>query len=92
MFNLSNQSISISSDITWINFKYGKWKSCVNNAHDSSNKKEQFYNNHDEHFNIYHHSNTQINHTNYEPDEIITEPNHQLEINQKNPKTFNLQK
>ena len=41
-------------------------------------------NDHDEHFNIYHHSNTQINHPNYEPEEIITEPNNQLEINLNN--------
>ena len=41
-------------------------------------------NDHDEHFNIYHHSNTQINHPNYEPEDIITEPNHQLEVHQNN--------
>ena len=27
MFNLTTHSISISRDITWINLKYGKWKS-----------------------------------------------------------------
>ena len=85
MFNLSTQSISISHDINWLNVKYGKWKYRVNNAHDSSKKKEQLSNDHDEHFNIYHHSNTPINHPNYEPEEIITETNHQLEINQNNP-------
>ena len=84
MFNLSTQSIIISRDITWINVKYGKWKSHVNNSNDSSKKKEQLSNDHHEHFNIYQHSNTQINHPNYEHEEIINEPNHQLEVHQNN--------
>ena len=46
IFNLSTPSIIISRDITWINVKYGKWKSRVNNAHDSSNQKEQLSNDH----------------------------------------------
>ena len=79
MFNLSTQSIRISRDITWLNLKYGKWKSRLYKAHNSPNKEEQLTNDHDEHYNIYHHSNTQVNHPNYEPEEIITEPNHQLE-------------
>lgn len=52
MFNLYTQSISINIDITWINVKYGKWKSHVNNSHDSSKKEEQLSNDQDEHFNI----------------------------------------
>ena len=38
MFNLSTQSINISHDSTWLNGKYGKWKSCVDNSHDSYKK------------------------------------------------------
>ena len=72
MFNLSTQSISISRDIAWINVKYGKWKSRINNSHDPSNQKEQLPEYHHEQFNLYHHSNTEINHPNYEPEEIIT--------------------
>ena len=43
MFNLTTQSISISHDITWLNVKYGKWKSQINNAHDPSQQKEQLH-------------------------------------------------
>ena len=72
MFNLTTQSISISRDITWLKVNYGKWKSRVKKVHDSPNKKEQLINNNDEHYRIYHHSNTQVNHPNYETEEIIT--------------------
>ena len=84
MFNLSTQSIIISRDITCLNVKYGKWKSRVYKSQDSPNKEEQLTNDHDEHYNIYHHYNTQINHPNYEPEEIITKPNNQLEVHQNN--------
>ena len=84
MFNLTTQSISISRDITWLNVKYGKWKSRINNAHDPSQQKEQLQDNHHGYYNLYHHSNEEINHPNYEPEEIITETNHQLEINHDN--------
>ena len=39
MFNLTNQSINISIDISWFNVKYGKWKSLLNKAHDSPSKE-----------------------------------------------------
>ena len=65
MFNLTTQSISISRDITWINVKYGKWKSRINNAHDPSQQKEQLQDNHHGHYSLYHHSNEEINHPNY---------------------------
>ena len=64
--------------------KYGKCKSRINNAHDPSKKKEQIPDDHHEHYNIYHHSNEEINHPNHEPEEIITEPNHKIEINHNN--------
>ena len=88
MFNLSTQSISISRDITWINVKYGKWKSWINNSHDPSQQKEQLHDDHHGHYSLYHHSNEEINHPNYEHEEIITEPNHQLEINHHNIQYF----
>ena len=84
MFNLTTKSISISRDITWLNVKYGKWKSRINNAHDPSKQKEQLHDDHHEYYSLYHNSNEEINHPNYEPEEIITEPNHQLEINHHN--------
>ena len=84
IFNLSTQSIIISRDITWINLKYGKWKSRINNVHESTNLKEQLHNDNHGQYNLYHHSNEEINHPNYEPEEIITENNHQLEIDYPN--------
>ena len=64
--------------------KYGKWKYRINNSHDPSQQKEQLHDNHHGHYSLYHHSNEEINHPNYEPEEIITEPNHQLDINHHN--------
>lgn len=32
MFNLTTQSIRISREITWINVKYGKWKSLIKSS------------------------------------------------------------
>ena len=61
-----------------------KWKSRINNAHEPSKQKEQLHDDHHGHYSLYHHSNEEINHPNYEPEEIITEPNHQLEIDYPN--------
>ena len=49
MLNLTNQSIIISSDISWMNVNYVKWKSRVKNAHDPTSNKEQFINDNDDH-------------------------------------------
>ena len=57
----------------------GKWKSHIKKAHYSPSNEEQLIKNNDEHCSIYHHYNTQVNHPNYDPEEIITEPYHQLE-------------
>ena len=64
MFNLSTQSISISCYIAWLNVKYGKWKSRMNNAHDPSHPKEQFNNDHHGQYHLYTHHYEDINHPN----------------------------
>ena len=65
MFNLTTQSISISRDIAWLNVKYGKWKSRINNAHDPSHLKEQFNDDHHGQYHLYTHYHEDINHPNY---------------------------
>lgn len=81
MFNLTTQSISIISDITCLNLKNGKMEVPRKKSHDSSNNEEQLINDDYEHYRIYHQSNTQVNNPNNDPEEIITEPDHQLETN-----------
>ena len=49
-----------------------------------SHLKEQFNNDHHGQYHLYPHYNEEINHPNYEPEEIITEPNLQLDINHNN--------